>query len=643
MTQQGHIHLDTFLTMDLRNCSKQRLLSFCLAAWNEDLLSNYSDRKAWQNLHPIDQRATVQVLQKFGDTDRIILVNEIAGAYQTCNQKAKWDPNCPTTCPHCTQEDSREHRLYHCPAFAEARRPYEEVLQFYQTHGMEIHELAVILLSPDDMMRRTLQFQQPTPTWLDKLTDAFLMRVSQGTEQHYYTDGSCQFPTLIQCRFASYSIVADLCESEQERIHAVSIALPDGDRPTLQTLATCRCQGEQHIHRAELQAIVELCQALPPGTIHTDSQVALTAAVRCTKEPLISLHNLDNFDLLGRLWHTLQVKRFQFCKVSAHRDFHLTVDRSEAYHQMGNQVANDRAIWACWYLQAELTKTWARQCSWVLEQQQFLEKLLRLHLHLFVARTQLAQVHHQEQLHDRRTGSQDIVALFGTWSIATPWTIPRPHVDCTGQSIWGSFLAIKFKEWYSQICWASSHAGADDYGVTWYELSISFMLHLGGYLPIKMSTSDGAEQLMVCHTYADALAKGVKMADFCTNFIQMYLQMADLTKPSMMPAIDRGLVRSLYLLGAGFQASGYRKRPSFPKQSLVCHILKRELAHHRGTKLELFDLPFPNPISWTPTIIQSFSGAWHGRTLRAQRAMRNLRATNVDGIVSLSFPSFPVA
>ena len=71
-------------------------------------------------------------------------------------------------------------------------------------------------------------------------------------------------------------------------------------------------------------------------------------------------------------------------------------------------------------------------------------------------------------------------------------------------------------------------------------------------------------------------------------------------EPSMMPAIDRGLVRSLYLLGAGFQASGYRKRPSFPKQSLVCHILKRELAHHREERnsnylICHFQILFPGP------------------------------------------------
>ena len=361
LTKDGQLHVDTFLSLELRKCSKQRILSFCKIARNKDLLAQYSDRKAWKQLRPIDSRATVQVLTKFCDRDRIILVNEVAGAFQTNAQKAKWDPTCPTTCQHCTHEDTREHRLFQCPAFAEERQPFSEVLQFYVENGLLIHELAVIFLSPDDTMMRTLQYQQPASTWLDSVTDRFLLCVYQGSQQHYYTDGSCQFPTITQSRFASYAIVADLCANESERIFAVTNALPGGERPTLQTLAAARCQGEQNIHRAELQAIVELCQVLPDGCVHTDSQVALTAAQQCQTQPLLSLHNADNFDLLVRLWQTLQTKTFRFHKVATHCDFWKTTDKSMAYHQMGNQVANDRAIWACWNLQKTMIQDWVGQ------------------------------------------------------------------------------------------------------------------------------------------------------------------------------------------------------------------------------------------------------------------------------------------
>ena len=633
LTPEGQLHVDTFLSFDLRKCSKQRILAFCLRAWNEDLLQHQTDRKAWQNLLPIDRRATLQVLTKFGDQDRHILINEITGAFQTSAQKAKWDPTCPLTCPHCTSEDSREHRLHSCPAFSDIRQPFEEVLNFYTEQGMQIHELAVIFLSPWDTMKRTLQFQQPKPVWLDTVTDAFLLRVTQGLVQHYYTDGSCQFPTLIDSRFASYSIVADLCENDASRQHAVNTAPASGDRPTLQTLAAARCQGEQNIHRAELQAIVELCHVLPPGTVHTDSQVALTVAQQCQTQPLLSLHNLDNFDLIGRLWNTLQTKSFQFSKVAAHCDFHETEDKNMAYHQMGNQVANDRAIWACWHLQREMIQEWIQHCQWVEEQQQYLEKIFHFHVQLFKARINLFSIQQQEEQHARHQTTPNILETFCTWTVANRWQPEAPRMDLTGESTWGPFVATKFKEWHDLIQWPSDEEGPDDYGVTWYELSLSFMLHLGGFLPIKTTGTDGTERLMVCNSYADAFARGLRMADFCTNFNQLYLQMADLTKPSLMPNIDRGLVRSLYLLGAGFQASGYRRRPCYPSQDTVCRLLHSALRQHRGTQFGfLLDLPFTDRLLWTPALTQTFAGSWSSRSNRAQRAMRRLRASDISNV-----------
>ena len=156
-------------------------------AWNNDLLNTHADRKSWQNLCPIDRRATLQVLNRFGDTDRLLLVNEISGAFQTNVQKAKWDPNCSITCYHCKEDDTREHRLCPCPAFSDIRQPYKEVLGFYQEQGLQIHELAVILLSPWDTMTRTLQFRQPSPTWLPEVSDLFLERIAMGRCQHDYT------------------------------------------------------------------------------------------------------------------------------------------------------------------------------------------------------------------------------------------------------------------------------------------------------------------------------------------------------------------------------------------------------------------------------------------------------------------------
>ena len=176
-------------------------------------------------------------------------------------------------------------------------------------------------------------------------------------------------------------------------------------------LLLLHAREEQNIHRAELQAIVELCQALPAGGVHTDSQVALSAIQQCQVLLLPQLQHLDNYDLICRLWTTLQTKPFQFCKVSAHSNFHDNSNTLEACHQMGNQEANDRAIWACWNLQKEMIQDWIGQCKWV-EIQQYLEQLFFLHLGLSRARMKLAQQCKQEERHLRTSSRNSILEIF---------------------------------------------------------------------------------------------------------------------------------------------------------------------------------------------------------------------------------------
>ena len=82
------------------------------------------------------------------------------------------------------------------------------------------------------------------------------------------------------------------------------------------------------------------------------------------------------------------------------------------------------------------------------------------------------------------------------------------HMLTTRDNRFGDlFLPLSLKSGIHKYVGRLSHAGA---GRLWSHMVriVNFIYAtFGWYLPIKMSTSDGAEQLMVCHTYADALAK----------------------------------------------------------------------------------------------------------------------------------------
>ena len=80
-------------------------------------------------LPPVSRIATLQVLKKFPPQKRLLLLREIAGAFQTEHQKMQWDQTVEDTCPWCGNiGDDRYHRLLHCPAFTEIRAPFQPLI-----------------------------------------------------------------------------------------------------------------------------------------------------------------------------------------------------------------------------------------------------------------------------------------------------------------------------------------------------------------------------------------------------------------------------------------------------------------------------------------------------------------------------------
>ena len=173
-----------------------------------------------------------------------------------------------------------------------------------------------------------------------------------GHTLQFYTDGSCQFPQSPNTRFSSFSMLIDLASDNEERTEAAKAFPSTGAMPaTLILLNACRTQGEQTIHRAELPVILYLCERFYNTCIRTDSQVALNAIKRCQKATAFAtLHDMDDLDLIYRLWCVIHIGQRHFHKVKAHAETQDNVTWLDLYHRLGNKKANDAAITACWHL-----------------------------------------------------------------------------------------------------------------------------------------------------------------------------------------------------------------------------------------------------------------------------------------------------
>lgn len=167
--------------------------------------------------------ATIQVLSKFGSKDRLRLLREISGAYQTRSQQATWDPDTNILCPWCgCEQDTRWHRLGVCTAFAEHREPYNHVIDYLVERQSPWIELPVLFDNPDDEIITHLHYAMPSPEISEALVDN-IRRTFDNQQIVAFTDGSCQHPSLINSRYAAYSIVIDLCTNEEQRQEKRSI------------------------------------------------------------------------------------------------------------------------------------------------------------------------------------------------------------------------------------------------------------------------------------------------------------------------------------------------------------------------------------------------------------------------------------
>ena len=167
----GFIQVAPFLKIHLLQDSWQRVEYFLTQAWQQDLIVTRSHRTSLFGLPDVNRQDTVAVLAKYDEASRRKLVREIAGAFQTSNQKQHWVSNHSMQCIFCTEQDSKKHRLCHCPAFAEIREPFQGLLANLLDDDHSMLEFPVIHIHQDHLVHQHLQFVEPRAVFSDALLE----------------------------------------------------------------------------------------------------------------------------------------------------------------------------------------------------------------------------------------------------------------------------------------------------------------------------------------------------------------------------------------------------------------------------------------------------------------------------------------
>jgi len=116
-------------------------------------------------LDHIDRLETVATLSKFAESQRWLLIREIAGGYQIASQKQKWLTHASGLCDFCQQEDSRIHRLLECPIGTEIRHQFQSEIINWISEDSLVPAFPMITWHPDSEALSIVHYQLPSPIW----------------------------------------------------------------------------------------------------------------------------------------------------------------------------------------------------------------------------------------------------------------------------------------------------------------------------------------------------------------------------------------------------------------------------------------------------------------------------------------------
>ena len=622
----GFLHATAFLKFSVLGVSRKRLLRFLQDAWMERLVIMHTNRFKWFQFPDISLPETVQVLNGFADSKRWMLIREISGAYQVATQKQKWLSHATGLCPHCNMEDSRFHRLMECPLGSDVRQHYQPLLDVLIEEESLLPYYPVITVHPDAEAITLLQFQLPEAVWSENVLQKVREKQDNNETLHWFTDGSCMLPCQVGSSFSAFTVILDLCQSDDERC-LVADQFRDSpvNVPSLQIACVARSQGEQDILRAETWAILAIAGNVGSGVVHSDSQTAINNARKAlTAFSPSDFATCEHMDLLCRLWQIRHDVNLELVKVKAHQCIRTIPDPLLRYWAMGNDFADSTAQHACLYMMPDFVSTMQRKHAEVSKDQKNLEIVCCLHVELQEVRAKATIQNPEENQvvqHDHRA----ICEAYSNWTInRTPYVFPEADLQFVADCAFGNEIALETYEWMKKLTWPSTDDGPLGFntGVTWIELGLSWMLHNQRYMPVLRKDNLGIMRLLYPADYVSAKDKGFTYVEAGTMMQRITDNLTSLIPGPVWPDDTlRQKVSAIYRLGAHRFHQGINKRPSFPFQSEVVDILQKSVSCGQTDGL-----------SATPSVDcvrrqeEVAKGTWQFRVDKAKLAMKRVRA-----------------
>eukprot|EP00438_Fugacium_kawagutii_P035323 Skav206913 [mRNA] locus=scaffold808:379673:388710:+ [translate_table: standard] len=580
INMEGLIHAKAFLSFSLYTCSTKRLRRFLEEAWLSDMIIQKTTRTKLFHSGNISRVDTVSILKHFPEKRHTNLLKHLAYGTQTVEQKLHWVPEEEGECPLCGQEDSRSHRLLHCPVGQDIREPFADFVHSYLELGSHAAEFSVVTQHAYYDAMQALHFDA-APAIIDATILTHVAKCKdQQVEINWYTDGSIVHPHTPTTSFGAFAVVLDLATSNSQRdMIALRSPMNLESISSLACVAAARVQGEQLILRAEIQAIATIITQVGYGSIFSDSSAACTMVqytLRATTWQ--SVMHFEHCDLLLEIWEVRERVSVSIHHIKAHQDPMSTLNLRQRYHILGNAFADLKAKHAAHSLFPSFVATLEEMHRDMEDQRTMLKQVFDLHRQLLPIRQAAARQMDTGSKMEQQRSIQDVQTAFATWSPPSVCTFPMPtEFPELASCLWGEATAWRVLRWLAAIEWPEDNTigpMGQNTGISWQELALSYVCHQQAWLPVIRPDKDNQQKVLVLGTHEQALEYGTTVTEQSTNLRLIIDQLIALSLQPLWPSeLQRRKISSLYLQGMGAYTQGISSRPKVPGQPFIAKFL----------------------------------------------------------------------
>ena len=573
--KHGWLITDSQVQFHLLQDNLPDIVHFLEHSWMKHVMQCRIGRQNWQQFPVPDRVSTLKIFTQLPPNQQQVLATQLTGAYMMGDQRSHIaDAN--AECALCGQEENIHHRILGCPQLQHVRVDFPQIVEYLEAHHNCHLYLPVVFQHEDFEFNTWIMRQLPEPVLLDDVLQQAQNEIEIGIRPTFWTDGSCNSPRQIVYKRAAYGIVYHPHVTTPEIESLVRRYCATLEPPTsFQVVGSAACHGTQSVPRAEMQAILSLITHIDSAIIYTDSQYVLDQASKLGSwMDLFKAQKCPNFDLVRKLWDSLQSGDFQLKKVKAHALNPSNDSSFDTFVKIGNEVADTVAKQARNRFEQQFPPPPSPTISSLDITKQNLE--YRYTLQCERSKLHAARYQTNRPLYASKTFQDQLLNLCPSISEAWTFTATPDDLQAVQSCLWGTQYSMQILKWLETLRWPSEH-DPSSVGITWYELACNFLIVTQQGIVINEGGTGRTFQPRRLSPWSN----DVLFSKQVFSFERAITSIQSTVQRTILP-MERTIAKSIRYLGLQMGKSGLARRPMMLFQDeminpLLLHFSRGEI------------------------------------------------------------------